>query len=272
VNNQTGASTIAAQALVQSQGGVALSIASTTYTTSPPDTEFMVELLKNAKGGAARWGEALMTTQRWAHTKAAGQTGWYDDLARTVCIFGDPALRVTVPPPPPPPDNGGGTTPPPDNGGGTEPPVDDGVTPAPSQDMIVSRMVGTVNFARTGRDVVYITSELKGLPRNLSTKGMTASVNAGGQAIQATLDAHGKSSTRTASFSAALTPKTGVWTLRVKARGTFAQAWLDEGMKPAVGVVPIVMTVDVGIDIQTYRKNVNLKYTSKGTKTGSFRK
>ncbi len=83
---------IALQALIQPQGGISASIASSTYMNSDYATDFMSHLMNNAAAGSGmRWGNALMKTQQWAAGKGAG---FYSDLNRTEQIFGDPAMPV----------------------------------------------------------------------------------------------------------------------------------------------------------------------------------
>lgn len=88
------------QALVQPQGGMAASIGTTTYMDAGPDMAFVQQLLTqmNSGGSKARWGDVLLKAQQWAYFQ--GQNGtqsngnWYQDLSRTECIMGDPAMSV----------------------------------------------------------------------------------------------------------------------------------------------------------------------------------
>ncbi|HLX61614.1 MAG TPA: C25 family cysteine peptidase, partial [Planctomycetota bacterium] len=94
---------IAIQALTQPQGGIAASIATTTYCASPPAVDFMTQLLQQTQLTPARWGDALLRTQQYSYWKSAAvpsETGaWYADLAKTECLLGDPALNIFAKPP-----------------------------------------------------------------------------------------------------------------------------------------------------------------------------
>lgn len=104
---------IAIQAMVQPQGGISASIASSTYMNSDRAVEFIAQLMKNANSERGmRWGNALMKAQQWAHQKGGG---FYSDLNKTEQIFGDPAMLVYSKTPPaaqnPAPSSTGGKTP-----------------------------------------------------------------------------------------------------------------------------------------------------------------
>jgi hypothetical protein len=92
----SGYRSIAVQALSQPQGGIAASIATSTYMNSQTAVEFMEEVVKNASGTSRRWGDALLKAQQWAHMQNSSMTSsvFYRDLMNTEQIFGDPAMRV----------------------------------------------------------------------------------------------------------------------------------------------------------------------------------
>jgi hypothetical protein len=103
--------------LGQSGGGISASIGSPTYLSSRPHMNFMEQLVQTSRQADARWGDALLAAQQWAHleSQSAGADVNYADLAKSECLLGDPALPVqadaggaSVPPPPapPPPDPG----------------------------------------------------------------------------------------------------------------------------------------------------------------------
>jgi hypothetical protein len=91
--NADGYKSIAIQALTQPQGGIAASVASSTYMNSEFAVEFMGQLLMNANAPGKRWGDALLRTQQWAYAKR-GSSSLYNDLSATEQIFGDPAMPV----------------------------------------------------------------------------------------------------------------------------------------------------------------------------------
>ncbi|MCY3021776.1 MAG: C25 family cysteine peptidase [Planctomycetota bacterium] len=80
LRNEPDFHSIAIQALTQPQGGIAASIATTTYMLSMPDTEMITEIIKQAGTPGARWGEALLAAQQWAYKASGGEPGWYMDL------------------------------------------------------------------------------------------------------------------------------------------------------------------------------------------------
>jgi autotransporter-associated beta strand protein len=278
VKNEPNYHSIPIQGLTQPQGGIAASIASTTYTQSLPDTQFMAELLKQAATTAgARWGEALVKTQQVTRQKAGGQDGWEMDLVRTVCILGDPALPVYVTAPQQagsgtgggttgggqPPTGGGG------NGGGGNGGGGNGGTPTA---MAVNRLAGNVNFAADGRDAVGVIGALSGLPENLDTTGATVTLNVGGATREFTLDGRGRAKNGADSVRVTLKARNGLHTLRAVLKGAFADLWLDEGVKAEPATAPITMTVEVTFNGARYTASVPATYTSKTGKTGKFRK
>ncbi|MCK6470534.1 MAG: C25 family cysteine peptidase [Planctomycetes bacterium] len=91
IHNLPGQSTNAGTLLTQAQGGIAASIATTTYTNSIAGMNFMSDLLGAAQRGSATWGEALVKAQQEAFER--GRTSELDaDMAKTECLLGDPAL------------------------------------------------------------------------------------------------------------------------------------------------------------------------------------
>jgi hypothetical protein len=95
---------IAIKALTQPQGGIAASIATTTYCTSAPAVDFMEQLLLQAQTGPARWGDALVKAQQYAWRQSSATpretSQWFSDLMRTECLLGDPALTIYSKTPP----------------------------------------------------------------------------------------------------------------------------------------------------------------------------
>jgi len=100
--DEAGYRSIAIQALTQPQGGIAASLATTTYCTSEPAVDFMQNLLKSAMDRPARWSDALLKAQQYAYQQSqvlpAQTAQWYADLARTECMLGDPALKILAAP------------------------------------------------------------------------------------------------------------------------------------------------------------------------------
>jgi len=96
--NQLNDQNIAIRALTQRQGGIAASIATTTYCTAAPALDFMQNLLLQANSPKLRWGDALMKAQQYAVQQSllAAPTSrpWYSDLGKTECLLGDPALNI----------------------------------------------------------------------------------------------------------------------------------------------------------------------------------
>ena len=83
---------IAIQGLTQPQGGLSVSIGTSTYMNSDVAVAFMTNLLKNANVSGMRWGTALLQSQQQALSQ--GSTGYNADLGRTEQLFGDPAMQV----------------------------------------------------------------------------------------------------------------------------------------------------------------------------------
>jgi hypothetical protein len=100
--DEAGYRSIAIQALTQPQGGIAASLATTTYCTSEPAVDFMQNLLKSALERPARWSDALLKAQQYAYQQSkispAETAQWYADLAKTECMLGDPALKILAAP------------------------------------------------------------------------------------------------------------------------------------------------------------------------------
>ena len=101
---------IAIQGLTQPQGGLSVSIGTSTYMNSDVAVAFMNNLLTNANVSNMRWGTALLKSQQWALKQ--GATGFQADLGRTEQLFGDPAMKVFG-------SAGGGVSPGGTSGGGT---------------------------------------------------------------------------------------------------------------------------------------------------------
>ncbi len=87
---------IAMQALVQPQGGLSASIGTSTYMDSACAADFMDHLLQNIGANSARWGDALLMTQKWASLKGQTDSQFYLDLSTTEQLFGDPAMPVHI--------------------------------------------------------------------------------------------------------------------------------------------------------------------------------
>jgi len=83
---------IAVQALTQPQGGISASIGTSTYMSPDAATNFMNQLLKDSTVTGSRWGNALMSSQRWAGSQRGNS--FYADLMKTEQLFGDPAMPV----------------------------------------------------------------------------------------------------------------------------------------------------------------------------------
>ncbi|MBI3827967.1 MAG: autotransporter-associated beta strand repeat-containing protein [Planctomycetes bacterium] len=93
IHNYPGYYTLVENLLTQPQGGIAASIATTTYLDSPPAVEFMTEVLQASRKPNARWGDALLQAQQYAAKHARGEDS-YSDLTRSESLLGDPALKV----------------------------------------------------------------------------------------------------------------------------------------------------------------------------------
>ncbi|HLX64869.1 MAG TPA: C25 family cysteine peptidase, partial [Planctomycetota bacterium] len=96
--DENGYHSIPIQAMVQPQGGMAASIATTTYMESAPAVEFTKQLLSQSQslGAKARWGDVLLRAQQWAYSQSSAPANgsWYLDLSKTESILGDPAMPV----------------------------------------------------------------------------------------------------------------------------------------------------------------------------------
>ena len=116
---------IAIQGLMQPQGGLSVSIGTSTYMNSDVAVAFMTNLLKNANVSGMRWGIALLQSQQQALSQ--GATGYNADLGRTEQLFGDPAMQVFG-------SGGGGETGGTSGGGNsvTRPPTTKTTTPTPT--------------------------------------------------------------------------------------------------------------------------------------------
>ena len=272
VKNEQNYRSIAIQGLTQPQGGIAASIGTSTYMTSGPATAFMSEVIKQA-GANARWGEALLRAQQWAHNKAAAEA-WYEDLARTECILGDPALPVFSRSVVNPGSSNGGSTP----GGGTggAVPDDNNTTPGATPLVLnVTRLVGAISFARVGRDsvgrdsVALVSSvELGGR----QVAGTQIAIDIGGAAARLTLSAQGSARIDGASAQLSRVAKNGVRLLKITLKGALADKWIDEGIRSDVTHGSLQMPLELRINETTYRATVPLQYSNRNGRKGSFRK
>jgi len=97
-----GLPTMVEQLLSQPQGGLAMSIGSTTWVESDPNSRFIADLFTAARK-AGRWGDALMIAQQNAYTHAAQskladlRAGFLDQV-HTMSLLGDPGLPITAHP------------------------------------------------------------------------------------------------------------------------------------------------------------------------------
>jgi len=74
-----------------------------TYVYAEATAPVTKALLQGSQKARARWGEALLAAQRLAARRAQGKAGPFDDLAKTECLLGDPALPVEKAPAKPAP-------------------------------------------------------------------------------------------------------------------------------------------------------------------------
>jgi hypothetical protein len=86
--------TLARGLLFQGGGGAAATIGPATYVYAEATAPVTKALLQGSQKARARWGEALLGAQGLAARRAQGKAGPFDDLAKTECLLGDPALPV----------------------------------------------------------------------------------------------------------------------------------------------------------------------------------
>jgi hypothetical protein len=161
--------------------------------------------------------------------------------------------------------NGGGTPVVPGGGG-------NGGTP-PATTIVVDRLTGAANFVRAGRDYMYVTTELSGLPQNLTINGAQVTVAVGGAPVTFTLDQNGRGKSSAGAIRVSTKASAnGTRTLTMKAKGSYASTWAASGVKPATGLVPLQMKVDVDVNGTAFTATAPVKYVSKNAKVGKFRK
>ncbi|MEI6231938.1 MAG: C25 family cysteine peptidase [Planctomycetota bacterium] len=94
---------IAIKALTQPQGGIALSIGNTTYCTATPAVDVLNNLLQNTSKQqrgkqTMRWGDVLLQALHYSYEQGRSapvpNAQWFQDLAQTECLLGDPALPI----------------------------------------------------------------------------------------------------------------------------------------------------------------------------------
>jgi hypothetical protein len=95
--------TLARVLLFQEAGGAAATVGPATYVFAEATAPVTKALLEGSQKARARWGEALLAAQRLAARRAQGKAGPFDDLVKTECLLGDPALPVEQAPAKPAP-------------------------------------------------------------------------------------------------------------------------------------------------------------------------
>jgi hypothetical protein len=268
---------IAIQAMTQPQGGIAASISSTTFMLSQPHNEFMQTLLQQASGQDVRWGRALLATQQWAHGMAAAKRSsgnWYQDLANTECMLGDPALRVyhhdsytggAGVGSGPGGGSGGGTG----TGGGAG--GGDGTNRVPDGPIEITRFSGKADFLHSGRDTVALTGTVSEAAVTGSIKGVAVTADIAGAKVNFVLDAYGRGKNGGSSFRLSPKSKNGIRTLKIATRGLFWPDWSDEGITPTASAKPVTMNVTVTLNGRQYTAVLQSNYTAKAGRYGKFK-
>ena len=282
--NEAGFRSIASQALIQPQGGIAASISTTTFIASEPAIAFFSKLLSHPQSPDVRWGDALLKTQQWAFDVSRGSalSGWYADLARTECILGDPALPMyrsqsasAIPSPPLAPPPQGSTVPSgvggaqDGDGGKTEAGDGSGPRPLPPISMSVSRLRGRLNFASTDRSSVSLAGRVPEYPLGSSPAPKTVRLMIGGYSAEAQLDARGRG--RSSSLHFHLLPRAsfGMRTFRAVVRGALTDALRDEGLTPG-SKLNALLSVELKFDSLTHAVTVPIDFHA-GNKSGRFK-
>jgi PKD repeat protein len=149
--------------------------------------------------------------------------------------------------------------------------------------MGVSKVSGNAHFNATNKDSVSLSGTIPGLASPYNPSGQTLSLDVGGAIVSFTLDGKGKANTAQGSIALKLKKSKGskgtkpsflggnVPFKAIIKNGTWASIW---GLNPTVSTKnqPMKMTIALTLNGVLYDAVVAVKYSSKATIVGKFKK
>jgi large repetitive protein len=150
--------------------------------------------------------------------------------------------------------------------------------------MTLKKLQGGANFTSAGRDICSVSGTIPDLPAGFDPTGVVVSVDVGGAKVSFTMDAKGKAISANGMFAIKLKPSKrnkvtgkidflgGPVTFSAKLKGSFASAWIDEGVT-AVDMknAPVQIVVDIPFAGRVYTATVSASCSAKSTTGAKFK-